>query len=114
YARVATGWRPGGPNDLPPVVPPGTPKSFAPDSLTDYELGVKSDLPLANLSFDAAVYDIQWRDIQLLELVNGFNINGNGGKAESKGAEADITWTPLDRLVLNLNGAYTDAKLTTD
>lgn len=114
YARVATGWRPGGPNDLPPVVPPGTPKTFAPDSLTDYELGLKSEIPSANLSFDADVYDIEWRDIQILELVNSFNINGNGGKAESKGAEADITWTPIERLTLNLNGAYTNAKLTAD
>lgn len=114
YARIATGWRPGGPNDLPPSAPVGTPKSFAPDSLTNYELGLKSDLPSANLSFDADIYDIQWRDIQILELVNNFNINGNGGKASSKGAEANITWTPIDRLKLNLNGAYTNAKLTAD
>jgi outer membrane receptor protein involved in Fe transport len=114
YGRVATGWRPGGPNDLPPGAPPAVNRSFAPDSLTDYEVGVKSVLPNENLSFDADVYSIEWRDIQLLELVQNFNINGNGGRANSKGAEANVTWQPIDRLTLNLNGAYTFAVLSED
>jgi outer membrane receptor protein involved in Fe transport len=112
YARVATGWRPGGPNDLPPGAPPPVPRTFNPDSLTDYELGAKSDLPDENLSFDADVYYIQWSDIQLLEEVSGYGINGNGGTADSKGAEANVTWKPIDRLTLNVNGAFTDAYLT--
>ena len=114
YARVATGWRPGGPNDLPPGAPLTVPHTFNPDSLTDYELGIKSDLPDENLSFDADLYDIQWTDIQLLELVKNFNINGNGGTAVSRGAEANVTWRPIDRLMLNVNGAYTGAYLTAD
>jgi outer membrane receptor protein involved in Fe transport len=114
YGRVATGWRPGGPNDLPPGAPPNVPRTFNPDSLTDYELGVKSTLPDWNLSFDADVYAIEWRDIQLLETVQQFNINGNGGRANSKGAEANVTWVPVDRLTLNLNAAYTDAHLSED
>jgi iron complex outermembrane recepter protein len=114
YARVASGWRPGGPNDLPPSAPPNVPRTFNPDSLTDYELGVKSDLINENLSFDADVYDIQWSDIQLLEVVNNYGINGNGGTAVSRGAEANVTWVPIDRLKLNVNGAYTDAYLTAD
>jgi iron complex outermembrane receptor protein len=112
YARVATGWRPGGPNILPPNPPPGVPTTFKPDSLTDYELGVKSTLPDENLSFDADVYDIEWQDIQLLEVVSGYGIDGNGGRANSKGVEANVTWLPIDRLTLNLNGAYTDAHLS--
>jgi len=114
YARVATGWRPGGPNDLPPGAPAGVPRTYTPDSLTDYEVGAKSDIPALNLSFDAGIYYIDWRDIQLLELVQNFNINGNGGTASSKGAEANVTWQPIERLVLNLNGAYTDAQLTSN
>ncbi|HKD21452.1 MAG TPA: TonB-dependent receptor [Rhizomicrobium sp.] len=114
YGRVATGWRAGGPNDLPPGAPPGVPRAFAPDSLTDYEVGVKSTLPEWNLTFDADVYAIEWRDIQLLEFVQNFNINGNGGRANSKGAEANVTWLPIDRLTLNLNASYNDAHLSED
>jgi len=112
YGRVATGFRPGGPNDVPPAAPPSVPVHYGPDSLTEYELGAKGDLPDEHLSFDADVYLINWKDIQLLTFVNGFNVNGNGGTATSKGAEANVTWTPIDRLVLNLNGAFTDAYLT--
>jgi outer membrane receptor protein involved in Fe transport len=114
YGRVATGWRPGGPNDLPPGAPASVPKTYNPDSLINYELGVKGTLPNYNLSFDADVYDIEWRDIQILETVNNFNIDGNGGRANSKGAEANMTWQPLDRLTFDLNGSYTDAALSED
>jgi outer membrane receptor protein involved in Fe transport len=114
YGRVATGWRPGGPNVLPPNPPAGVPTTFNPDSLIDYELGVKSTLPNENLSFDADLYDIEWQDIQLLEVVDGYGINGNGGRANSKGVEANVTWLPLDRLTLNLNGAFADAQLSND
>jgi iron complex outermembrane receptor protein len=112
YARVATGWRAGGPNDLPPGAPPNVPTQYKPDSLINYEVGVKSTLSDYNLSFDADVFDIEWRDIQLLELVNNFNINGNGGRANSKGFEGNVTWQPIDRLTLNLNGSYIDAALS--
>ena len=112
YGRVATGWRPGGPNILPPNPPPTVPLTYKPDSLIDYELGVKSTLPDENLSFDADVFDIEWQDIQLLEVVSGYGVDGNGGRANSKGAEANVTWLPLDRLTLNLNAAYIDAHLS--
>ena len=114
YGRVATGWRPGGPNDLPPGAPANVPRTYSPDSLINYEAGVKSVMPDLNLSFDADVFDIEWQNIQLLETVANFNINGNGGRANSKGFEANVTWLPLDRLTLNLNGSYIDAALSED
>lgn len=114
YGRVATGWRPGGPNDLPPAAPPSVPRSFNPNSLINYEVGVKSVMADYNLSFDADVFDIEWRDIQILETVANFNINGNGGRANSKGAEANVTWQPIERLTLDLNGSYIDAALSED
>jgi len=114
YGRVAKGFRPGGPNVLPPTGVTGVPKSFDPDSLIDYEIGTKVVLPESNLSFDADVFLINWDNIQLLTQVAGFGINGNGGTARSDGAEANITWTPIDRVVFNLNGAFTDARLTQD
>jgi iron complex outermembrane receptor protein len=41
YARVAKGYRPGGPNVIPPSAPAGTPATFAPDKVTSYEAGFK-------------------------------------------------------------------------
>jgi len=114
YGRVATGWRPGGPNDLPVGVPNTVPHTYNPDSLINYEAGVKSALPDLNLSFDADVFDIEWRDIQLIEQVGIYGVDANGGRANSKGAEANATWQPLDQLTLNLNGSYIDAALSED
>jgi len=114
YGRVATGWRPGGPNDLPPGAPASVPKTYNPDSLINYEVGLKSAFPDYNLSFDVDVFDIEWRDIQLLEFVSGFNVNANGGRANSKGFEGNVTWQPIDQLSFNLNGAYNGATLSDD
>lgn len=114
YARIATGFRPGGPNAQPVGGVAGVPLFYGPDKLVNYEAGVKSDLPDENLSFDADVFLINWKNIQLLADVNNTGVNINGGNARSQGVEADITWNPIERLTLSLNGAYTDAQLTQD
>jgi outer membrane receptor protein involved in Fe transport len=110
---VAKGFRPGGPNVLPVGGGnQGVPVFFGSDSLIDYEVGTKVILPNTNLSLDASVFLINWDNIQLLADVNNTGVNINGGTARSEGVEADVSWTPIDRMVFNLNGAYTDAYLT--
>jgi outer membrane receptor protein involved in Fe transport len=112
YARVDKGWRPGGPNALPPGPHPGVPTSYNADSMINYEAGVKSTLLDGELSLDASIYYIDWSDIQLLVLSGGFGVNTNGGKASSRGAEWSIEWLPIDPLKITFGGAYTDAHLT--
>lgn len=114
YARVATGFRPGGPNVLPPGVPPGTPGSYDSDELTSYEIGIKAGRADGSFSVDAAAFYLDWEDIQLLAVVNNVGLNANGGTAVSKGFEFTTVVRPTDRLNLSLNGAYTDASLTQD
>jgi outer membrane receptor protein involved in Fe transport len=112
YARVASGYRPGGPNILPPGA--DAPATYDADRLTSYEAGLKADWFRRRLSLDVAAYYLDWKDIQLFALVNGFGINANGGTAVSKGVEFTLTGRPIDGLSLSLNGAYTDAHLTKD
>lgn len=114
YARVATGYRPGGPNILPPGAPPDVPRQFDSDELTTYEVGYKMNSPDGDFSLDVAAYFLDWEDIQVLTTVNQFTINANGGTAESKGFELAAGFHPLDGLSLSLNAAYTKAKLTED
>jgi outer membrane receptor protein involved in Fe transport len=114
YARAAKGYRPGGPNALPPIVPPGVPTFYGADSLINYELGVKTDLLDGQLSIDADVFLINWSDIQLLVVSGGFAVNANGPSARSQGFEWNVTWRPLDELSVVFGGAYTDAHLTAD
>ncbi|UZK65373.1 TonB-dependent receptor [Sphingomonas sp. M1-B02] len=114
YARVAKGFRPGGPNLLPPGVPAGTPLSYKSDSLISYEVGVKAETADNSFSIDAAAFRINWTDIQLFTVINGFGLNANGGKAKSEGFEFTATARPTRGFVVSLNGAYTRARLTND
>ncbi len=114
YARVSNGYRPGGPNVLPPDAPPDTPRTYRNDTTVSYEAGVKTSLLNGRLSLDLAAFFTQWNNVQLLEIVNNFAVNGNGGKARSDGIEWDATLVPVHGLTLAFTGAYTDAKLTSD
>jgi iron complex outermembrane recepter protein len=114
YFRWATGFRPGGPNALPPVAPPDVPREFGADKTSNLELGIKSTLLNGLLSIDAAIFRVEWTNIQLLEIVDNNGINGNGGKAKSQGFEWTVGYVPVHGLTFQWTGAYTDAKLTTD
>lgn len=114
YIRVASGYRPGGPNALPPISPAGVARSYQSDSTVNYEIGIKS-LQLDNrLSVDVDAFLINWKKIQLFEYIDNVGINANGGTATSKGLEWSFGLTPVDGLNLTLAGAYVDAYLTAD
>jgi len=114
YARVAKGFRPGGPNALAPNAPAGTPTSYDSDSIISYEAGLKGENAARTFGFDLAAFHIDWKDIQLLARVNGVGINSNASGAKSDGVEFAFTFRPVDGFRVSLNGAYTNAKLTQD
>ena len=114
YARVAKGYRPGGPNVIPAGAPPGTPTTFQPDTVTSYEIGFKGDTADRRASIEAALYHIDWNKVQLAAVVNGFGVNANGEGAEVDGAEVTATLRPTAGLVMSLNFALNDAKLSGD
>lgn len=113
YGRVASGYRPGGPNAVPPPNVFVAPDTFAPDRLTQYEIGFKGQTADRKLSIDAALFYTNWKDIQIQTSAAGFNFFVNGGKARSQGAEATIRYRPVTGLNFGLNAGYTDAKLVT-
>lgn len=113
YARVAKGYRPGGPNILPPNAGPNVPRTYDADTITSYEIGLKSDISRM-LSFDLAVYHLNWRDIQLFTVIDNFGLNANGGSAESTGFEGTVNYRPMRGLNLSAHAALIDAKLTAD
>ncbi len=114
YARVASGYRPGGPNVLAPGgVEAGAKPTYKSDRLTNYEVGVKTDFG-REFSLDASLFLLKWQDIQLFQSVNNVGFNANGGKATSKGLEAQATWRPIRGLQFLANAAITDAQLDED
>ena len=115
YVRIASGYRPGGPNALVPAqLAANAPTSFGPDTLVNYELGYKSSLLNHRLTLDLSAFYINWTDVQLLTRFGTFTVEGNGGSAVSKGFEGSVTLTPVRGLTLSDNLAYTDARLTED
>ena len=114
YFRVATGFRPGGPNVLPPAAPPGTPATYDADELTSYEIGVKAGSADGPFMLEAAVFRLDWKDIQLFAQIDDIGVNTNGGTAVSKGVEFAATLRPNERFALSITGAHTNAYLTKD
>ncbi|MCL6730201.1 TonB-dependent receptor [Sphingomonas hankyongi] len=110
YARVATGYRPGGPN----VALPGVPPSFDPDTITNYELGAKTSLADRTVNLDVALFHMNWKDIQVNKAFGGTSGLANGNGARSNGIEAAVLWRPVSGLSFGANAAFTDAELTDD
>jgi len=111
YVRVASGYQPVGPNtDL-----PGVPPSVKSDTLVNYEIGIKSSLWERRLTLNASVYDLQWKDIQVVgSTPGGFTYTTNGGTARSRGIQIDASINPFDHFQLLATVDYTDSKLTED
>ncbi|WP_426175737.1 TonB-dependent receptor [Massilia sp. TWR1-2-2] len=111
YARVAKGYRPGGPNVLPPNAPASTPATYEADTVVSSELGYKMTTPDGMFGFEAAAFHIKWKNIQLFAVVNNFGVNINGVGATSDGVEFTVTAVPVRGLRLSANGAYSNARL---
>ena len=118
YARVAKGFRPGGPNFVPAGAPPNFPTQFNADTIISYEAGVRSQTEDGKFSIDAAAFYLDWDNILILSTVQTaagpVGVNGNGKRARSQGFEATATMRPVSGLSVVGNGAYTDAKLLDD
>lgn len=119
YARVAKGYRPGGPNVVPPSAPGNIPNQFESDTLISYEAGIRGETEDRTFSYDASIYYLDWRNVQVVVTYEDPNLgtidlDGNGGKARSAGAELTAAWRPLRGLNILLNGAYNDARLLDD
>jgi iron complex outermembrane recepter protein len=114
YARIASGFRPGGPNfnDF-GVLAPDVPPSFGADRTKNYELGLKASVLDRKLNIDASAYYIDWKDLQL-SLVNsqGLAYQGNAGSAKSQGLELAVDSRPWESLTFSAWFVWSDAVLT--
>ena len=113
YATVATGFRSGGLNAQSEPFEP-IPGAYAPDSLTNYELGVKGLLFGGYFAYQLDGYLIHWNNMQVqLTTPDGtFSYIGNAGTAEVKGAEFDLKARLVQDVTAWLSGSYQNAALT--
>ncbi len=121
YASAGKGFRVGGRNfPVPPLcdaslaavgLQNGSP--FTSDSIWSFELGMKDSWLGGRIKSRLAAYRIDWTNIQqLIVLQCSFDVTTNTGAATSTGAELEIDAALADRLTLNLNAGYEDAKIT--
>jgi iron complex outermembrane receptor protein len=110
YARVATGYRPGGPN----AAIAGAVPTVASDKLTSYEAGLKSSFLNGRLLFNISAFTIDWKGIQqgVSNAACGCSYLANVGNAYSRGFEVEGYVLPIEGLRLGYNAAYTKARLT--
>ncbi len=122
YGTISQGYRSGGSNALNPcTLPPsgqfvcGQPNEllYTPDKTTNYEIGLKTQLLDRRLTFNAALFYIDWKDIQLgsSTQVGSVGITVNGSGASSKGAEFSFDAKLTDQFSIQGSYAYTDAQL---
>ena len=118
YARVAKGYRPGGPNFIPIGAPAGFPAEFEADTLINYEVGIKADTADRTFGIDASAFYIDWDNILILTTAQSsagpVGVNANGRKARTYGGEATASFRPTRGFNAILTLAYTRATLRGD
>jgi outer membrane receptor protein involved in Fe transport len=118
YARAASGFRVGGVNtatSLAAAAGVSFPATYGPDSLWDYEVGVKGYLLDRKVFFELTGYHIDWSNEQLSAIAPGaFAYTINAGKTRSNGVEFSTTVKPVHGLNIAGNVTYVDSKLAED
>jgi iron complex outermembrane receptor protein len=119
YATWSQGFRRGAVNGLPPteaavnyVTNPGL-FTVAPDTADNYEVGVKGTLQ-NRYRYSAAVYDIQWHNVQESAFLTPLALPGaiNAGEAYSRGVETEFYGRFTQHLSAQIDYTYDQTKLT--
>ncbi len=110
YARVASGYQPGGPN----LALAGVPSTVEASTLTNYETGFKTEAFGGRAMFDLSVFRINWQKIQTIAATQtGVQYLLNGGEARTQGLEASAVFKATEQFLMRTSFAYTDANFTT-
>jgi len=114
YAKVARGYRTGGENLRGAYVLSAF-APFAPEIVTEYEVGVKMDLLDRHLRVNLAAFHDDYKNIQrsitILTLrPSPSTLVTNAAKGRINGVEAEVEAKLTPNLSIGGNGSYTDAK----
>jgi len=111
YSRLASGYRPGGPN----VACYGAiPCAYDAEKTKNYDLGLKGNFFNHIVSIDMALYHISYSNIQLglFDSASGAGYTENLGTAKSQGIEFSVATRPFKGLSLSAWVAWDDAEFT--
>ena len=115
YGTISKGFKSGGVQ----IAPSPERESFDPETLWNYEIGLKAALLDERLRLSAALFYMDWEDLQVAFQENLIDEDGNfvlfGGTdnaeaATSKGVELEASALLTENFRLNFNVGYLDAK----
>ncbi len=120
YYTFSQGFRPGGFNRSVSAVAPLTtakstaqfekPNGYAPDSLTNNEIGIKSEFFDHRLQLNLSAYYMQWDNVQFLFFnpvdLGNTTFGVNGPNYNVKGVEAQFVAKPIPELTVQGSGSY--------
>jgi len=110
YAQVSTGFKSGLFNAQTIQSPPGQPASVplpvAPEKITAYEIGLKSDWLDDRLRFNLAGFYYDYKDQQVNAFLGSTRILLNAASSKIKGVDFELTGKPAQALTLSWTGAY--------
>ncbi|HWU04525.1 MAG TPA: TonB-dependent receptor [Novosphingobium sp.] len=114
YAQVATGFRGGGTNPRPYVPEQAVP--FSPETITAFELGIKTDLFDRRLRLNASLFRNDYSNIIFTNTAPTANsaLNAtptNVGTAHYEGVEVEMTARPIAGLTIEGSASYLHFKL---
>jgi len=123
YGTFSQGFRPGGFNRATKLILPDIngvdqllrPNGYKPDTLTNYEIGVKTDLLNHRLQVNLSAYYMDWDNVQIgfFNPAGGFGNTSfvtNGANFHVKGVEAQIVARPFRGFSAQLGATYNDSK----
>jgi len=88
---------------------------YKPEELTDYEVGVKTQLLNRSLQLEASAFWYDYKDLQTQTFTSVGAVSliklGNVDKATVKGLEAQATWLPMRGLTLTAGVGLLDTEL---
>lgn len=91
----------------------GDPISVKPETITDYEVGIKSDIIPGALRVNASAYYYDYRNYQtnqFIAAIQGQQLSSLP-KARILGAEIEVRAEPVENLVFNLGAGVTDSRI---
>lgn len=107
FATVATGFKSGGFQDTPPN-PVAAVTPFEPETVINYEIGLKTDWSRVRANVSAFWMDLEDQQVRSTN-EDGATITTNAGESEIKGFELELTVLPTDSISLRANYTYLDA-----
>ncbi|HEX3888726.1 MAG TPA: TonB-dependent receptor [Phenylobacterium sp.] len=120
YFTYSEGFRPGGfsrfardtADDASGAPQFHSPVSYAPDTLTNYEVGLKQDFFDRRLQVNLSAYYMDWDNVQIALFqpccLGNTTFLVNGPSYTIKGAELQFTARPLEELTLSGSATYND------